>query len=67
MSLTLQLELTDERALGVIRMAARMRLSTDEAVAYLIDVGLAESELSTTLSLDDFLQEPPSDRDVSPS
>lgn len=67
MSLTLKLELTDEQALGVIRVAARMRLSAEDAAVNLIDVGLAEFEFSTTLSLDEILQVPRSDKDVSSS
>lgn len=58
MSLTLKLELTEQQALGLIRMAARMRSSTADAAVYLIDIGLAESEFSVTLSLDDLLSGP---------
>ncbi|MFN4014240.1 MAG: hypothetical protein ACK4JB_02810 [Reyranella sp.] len=67
MSLTLKLELTEEQGLGLIRMAARMRLTAEDAAVNLIDLALAESEFPPTLSLDDFLQGPPSDKDVSSS
>ena len=58
MSLTLKLELTEQQALGLIRMAARMRSSTEDAAVNLIDIGLTESEFSATLSLNDLLPGP---------
>lgn len=59
MSVTLKLELSDEIALAIIRLAARMSWSTEDAAEYLLEIGLAETGYYPTLSLDEFLRDLP--------
>lgn len=59
MSVTLKLELTDEQALGLIRLAAKRHWSVEDQVLHMIDVELFEPDIGSAVSLDEFLRDLP--------
>lgn len=57
MGATITITLSDERAIGLIRLAAAASMSLENQVLCLIDIAMIDHDLLPTLSLEEILRD----------